>query len=404
MATTDANQQATAKQVSEPVLNPELATGISTAKKTKTKTTTDAVLNPELAAGISDASQYPASTAVSYPTAPTADTSTIGGVTAASTYAPGKEPVAPVVPPAPVEPKVGSAIVALREYYTSIGLGAEVADAVAGLKQEGYDQDTINLFAQNPESVKSADPYIKAFATAMQNRFSANTQRIKNGFAPLSPTEYIAKENSYRQIMRDAGLPAGFYDTNTALSGWIADNVSTATLTSKVALASDLLNNSDQALKDQAKYLYGLDDSHMLAHILDPEAALPLIQKQVNMVQLGAAASREGVMQDKATLEQLNAMNVSQAAAAKGFSSVAAALPASQAIASRFSPYGNAGQVGQELVSQQLGTTTAAGETPAQVAERLRRQQMQESNLFGGSAGASQQGQSLGIGTAQGVS
>ena len=238
----------------------------------------------------------------------------------------------------------------------------------------------------------------------MQNRFSANAQRVKNGFAPLAPADYIAKENSYRTIMKNAGLPAGFYDTNTALSGWLADNVDTTTLSTKVALAADILNNSDQALKDQAKYLYGLDDSHMLAHILDPEAALPLIQKQVNMVQLGAAASREGVMQTAGTLEQLNAMNVSQAAAAKGFANVAAELPATQALASRFGAYGTPGGVGQELVSQQLGTTTASGETPAQAAERLKRLQTQESNLFGGSAGASQQGQSLGIGTAQGVS
>lgn len=292
----------------------------------------------------------------------------------------------------------------LKSLYSGMGLGPEIADALTGLIKEGFTSSTISLIAQDPTSVSSSDPYIKSFATAYNTRFSANQQRIKNGFSPLSPADYIARENAFKSIMQTAGLPTGFYDTKEALSPWIADNVDTTTLQSKVNMASDILTNADQTVKDQAQYLYGLDQSHLLAHILDPEAALPLIQKQVNTIQLGAEASRQGLTQNLETLNQLNALGITQAQATAGFRNIAEQLPATQALATRYAGYVEPGTAESALMSQQFGTNAAAGDTPAAVAEKLKRLQTQEVSTFGGSAGADTRAQSLGIGTAQGIS
>ena len=59
--------------------------------------------------------------------------------------------------------------------------------------------------------------------------------------------------------------------------------------------------------------------------------------------------------------------------------------------------------IGQALTASTFNAPVAGTETPAQAAERIKRLQGQEVSAFSGSAGASQQGQSLGVGTAQGV-
>jgi hypothetical protein len=295
-----------------------------------------------------------------------------------------------------------NALQQLQSLYSGMGLGPEIATAITNLIKEGYTSDTLKLMAQDPNAVNSPDPYVKQFVSAYNTRFSANAERIKNGFSPLDPGTYINRENSYRAAMASAGLPPEFYNTNAALSGWIANNVSDATVTAKINIASDIVNNYDQTAKDQALALYGLDTGHLIAHVLDPVAALPIIQKQANIVQLGAEAARAGVAQNLDTLTQLNTIGTTQSAAMQGFGNVASQLPSMQAIASRYSGYGPAGTIEQSLLNQQLGTTSP-GETQAQAEARVKRLQTQEASTFGGSSGASQQGQSLGVANQQGV-
>jgi len=295
-----------------------------------------------------------------------------------------------------------NALQQLQSLYSGMGLGPEIATALTNLIKEGYTADTLKLMAQDPNAINSSDPYVKQFVGAYNTRFVANADRIKNGFAPLSPADYIAREGAYRSSMASAGLPPEFYNTNTALSGWIANNVDTATVQAKINIASDIVNNYDQTAKDQALALYGLDTGHLIAHVLDPQAALPIIQKQANIVQLGADAARAGVAQNLDTLTQLNTIGTTQSAATQAFGNIAAELPAMQSIASRYSGYGPAGTIEQSLLNQQLGTTSP-GETQAQAEARIKRLQTQEASTFGGSSGASQQGQSLGVANQQGV-
>lgn len=295
-----------------------------------------------------------------------------------------------------------NALQQLQSLYSGMGLGPEIATALTNLVKEGYTSDTLKLMAQDPNAVNSSDPYVKQFVGAYNTRFSANAERIKNGFAPLAPADYIAKEGAYRSAMASAGLPPEFYNTNTALSGWLANNVDSSTVQAKINIASDIVNNYDQTAKDQALALYGLDTGHLIAHVLDPVAALPIIQKQANIVQLGAEAARAGVAQNLNTLTQLNTIGTTQSAAMQGFGNVASQLPSMQAIASRYSGYGPAGTIEQSLLNQQLGTTSP-GETQAQAEAKIKRLQTQEASTFGGSSGASAQGQSLGVANQQGV-
>jgi hypothetical protein len=274
--------------------------------------------------------------------------------------------------------------------FNAYGLGGEIASAIAGLVKKGYGADTISLIAQDPTS---QDPVAVAYRT----RFAGNAGRVAKGLAPLSPAEYLATENTYATLARQAGLPAGFYDNKDAWASLISNDVSASEVQSRVNLAKDVLINTDPSYLQQMQNYYGLDQSHALAHLLDPTAALPVIQKQVDAVKFGAAAARQGLGIDAATAAQYAGLGTTETQANQGFQNIANVLPTAQELAARYNP-STAGQQGANLVASTFGGTNAA-----QAAAELKRLQQAEVSQFSGSSGANSQAQSLGIGTAQGA-
>ena len=283
-----------------------------------------------------------------------------------------------------------NAIAALTAQFNAMGLGADVAAAITAMVQQGYTADTISLIAQDPTSTNP-------LAVAMQTRFAGNAARIKAGLAPLSPAEYLATERSYRQVLSSAGLPSGFYDQTSDFTKFISQDISPTELKSRVDLASDAVTNADPFYRQSLQQQYGLSTGDMIAHVLDPSVALPILQKQAAAVSFGAEAQRQGLVVNNATAMLYGAQNISQAQAAQGFKTIAEMLPSEQALASRYTP----GAAGNQMAA--LTADVFGGPNAGIAAANLKRLSTMETSAFGGSAGASQQGQSLGIGTQQGV-
>ena len=197
-------------------------------------------------------------------------------------------------------------------------------------------------------------------------------------------------------------MPTGFYNSSAEKAKLIGADVSASELQSRVDLAAKSISGADPFYTQQLKNLYGLSQGDMIAHVLDPAAAMPLLQQQTQSTTIAAAAARNATNVNLSTAEQLAGMGVTQAQAEQGFGNIASQLPGMQAIASRYQGYGDAGTVGTGLQAATFGAPIA-GETAAQAETRLKRLQTQETSAFGGSAGASTQGQSLGVGNQQGV-
>jgi hypothetical protein len=256
------------------------------------------------------------------------------------------------------------------------------------LAMSGAGADTISLQLQQSDAYKA--------------RFAGNETRKAAGLNVLSPAEYIATENAYDQVLRASGVPEQFYKGTAEKAKLIGADVSASELQSRVNLAAKSISGADPYYTQQLQNLYGLSQGDMIAHVLDPAAAMPLLEQQTSSATIAAAAARNATNIDLGTAQQLAGMGVTQGQAEQGFQQIAQQLPATQALASRYSGYGAAGTVGQSLEASTFGAPIG-GESPAQAAQRLKRLQTQEASTFGGSAGASTQGQSLGVGNAQGV-
>jgi hypothetical protein len=266
-----------------------------------------------------------------------------------------------------------------------------LSDQIKNLAFTDAGADTISLALQNSDAYKA--------------RFSGNEARKAAGLAVLSPAEYIATENAYTQVLRNAGVPSGFYSTTAQMAKLIGADVSATELQGRIDLAKQSIANADPYYTQTLQNFYGLSSGDMIAHVLDPSVAMPLLQQQASSTAIGTEAARQATNISLTYAQQLAAMGVTQAQAAQGFQSIAQQLPATQALASRYSGYTPMGAVGQELQAATFGSPTqTTGETAAQAEQRLRKLQTAETSQFGGSAGANEQAQSLGIGTAQGVS
>lgn len=194
--------------------------------------------------------------------------------------------------------------------YGLATLGAKVLD----LARQGYSEDTITLELQNtPE---------------YQQRFAANAARIKKNLSVLTPAEYLANEDAYRQTLRAYGLTQ--FDNDAYVRQFIENDVSPSELSTRVSMAVQRVQNADPAIARTLKDYYGIGSADMVAYVLDPSQQLPKIQRQIAAAEIGVAARVQGLETGVSVAEQLAAQGITQAEAQKGYATIADILPTAQ--------------------------------------------------------------------------
>jgi hypothetical protein len=253
----------------------------------------------------------------------------------------------------------------LSQVFESYGLGT-LSTKIKEYVQQGFTPDTVTLKLQEtPE---------------YQQRFAGNTSRKKAGLPVLSPAEYLATESAYRQTMRAAGLPAGFYDTPEDFSTFIGVDVSPSELKQRVDVAAQTIEGADPFFKQQLRQYYGVNDADMVAYALDAERALPTLLKQTQAVQFGAEAARQGIQPSKTMAEQYAGLGVSKEQARVGFEQIAMMQPTAEKLSQI-----TAGS--QPVGLEQLTSATFGGTQSAEAKRRIQDLAQQEQSRFAGQAG-----------------
>ena len=214
-------------------------------------------------------------------------------------------------------------------------------------------------------------------------RFAGNEARRKAGFNVLSETAYIDQENTYRQLLRTAGLPAGFYDSNEDFTAFIAGDVSPSELNTRINDGYNAVKNSDPQVIAEMQRLYGVDDSQLAAYFLDPVKATPILLRQAQASQISAQATKQAGAEITAQqAEQLAIEGVTTQQAQAGFATIGQAQEL-------FNPL--AGEQGVGMTQQeQIGAVFA---TDAAAAQRLRKKQAERTAAFQGGGSFAGQGQ-----------
>jgi hypothetical protein len=158
---------------------------------------------------------------------------------------------------------------------------------------------------------------------AYKTRFAGNIARVQSGKGALSEGEYLSMENSYRQSMRAAGLPKGFYDQPNDLAKFIAGDVSVAEVAQRAKTAMDLVNTKDPETLKAFKDFYGVDKGHLAAYYLDSNRAMPLLEKAAEAAKIGAEAIRNGIATSGTFAESLVDKGVTQGQARQAYDETA---------------------------------------------------------------------------------
>lgn len=251
------------------------------------------------------------------------------------------------------------------------GLQGLVPQVVAWGKA-GASADQINLELQQTPEWKA--------------RFAGNTERVANGLAPLDPTTYIGLEDQYRQILND--LPAGFYDSKADIDHFIGANQSPAELSNKVQMADQIMmsgaTSGSPELQQAYQQYYGVvGTGGIIASILDPTKAEPLIEQQFTAAQIGGTALQQGLgLTKQSTAMKAAQQGVTLQQAQQAYTAIKGRLATDTAASARFANAGTT-PITQD-VEEQAGLL---GNAQAQRTQRL--VGSEEASLFGGHGGAS---------------
>lgn len=166
--------------------------------------------------------------------------------------------------------------------------------------------------------------------TVYKQRFSANETRIRNGLPPLTPSQYLSAEESYRGVLKDAMLPAGFYDSSDDFAGFIGQDTSPAEIKTRADAAARAVNNTDPAYTQALRDIYGIDEGMMTAFMLDADRALPLVERQAKAVEFGTAAVRQGLQATTFGEQFAQRGPTTGYSADQGYGAIAGMLPTAQ--------------------------------------------------------------------------
>ena len=235
---------------------------------------------------------------------------------AGGTVATGASTSTPVLSTTPTtDTKKIDAIAAISALLSSYGLG-DLSGAVTEAVQKGYTSDTIQLIMQDPNS---KDP----LAVAYQTRFSANKARFAAGKPVLGAAEYLAAERSYTQVLQSYGVSS--MATKDRLSAFIGNDISAAEVADRVGLAIDRVKNADPFTKAAlAEYYPMLNQSDIVAAVLDPAEGLPALKRKVQIGEIGGAAAIQGLKTGLGSMSEVS----------KGFENVTSGALGAEALAS----------------------------------------------------------------------
>lgn len=206
-----------------------------------------------------------------------------------------------------------SAFDILYNEFDAMGLGSLVKPLEKLIIQDvGAQQFAIEL--------RASDEY--------KARFSANDERVKKGLRVLTPREYLTVEDAYRQTLRTYGLKQ--FDNDQYVRQFIANDVSAAELSDRVATAVQRVQNADPAISRTLRDYYGITNNDLVAYVLDPNQQLQKIQRQVAAAEIGTAARKQGLEAGVAVSEQLAAQGITEAQAQKGYATIADILPTAE--------------------------------------------------------------------------
>jgi hypothetical protein len=203
------------------------------------------------------------------------------------------------------EARQSEIIGSIQALFAQYGL-ASLGDKIVQYAKQGLSADAIAIALRATPEYKQRFPAMEALAA--------------KGRA-LSEAEYVEYERTAAQLEQRYGFPQGLL--SNSVTGLLTEEVSAAELNDRAILASAAAIEAPEDVRTQMTDFYGIDQGGLAAYFLDPDRALPLLEKQYATGLIGTEARRQGVNIGVTGAEELQGFGVTQQQAREGFGQVA---------------------------------------------------------------------------------
>lgn len=281
-------------------------------------------------------------------------------------------------------PDIFKAVVNQQPEYPKDVSEAGLAAAAAALSAVGV-EGLVEVMAEIRRlypGIESADAlnllkFDKRFNTAYLTRFAGNKKLQDAGLGMLDDKTYLATEAAFGKIFNAYGLKQ--FANRDRYSSLIGNSISADELAGRVSAGYDRIVKGAGVTKDALNKLFPeLNDTDILAYVIDPVNQLPAIQRKIQAAEIGGAALAQNlsigltegptdvsgytnVSRQGLSVEQLQAQGVDLEEARRGYSTVAGRLPTAEKLSSIY----NKGleQYGRKEAEQEVFMDSAAART-----------------------------------------
>jgi len=176
----------------------------------------------------------------------------------------------------------------LKALFDQYGLG-ELATAVVKyqtdpqFKNDKGDIDTSKAM----EDLRQQPTYRSRFAAKIARDELIKKAAQSGQFTLMQPIDergQLSLEQEYAKKAQQAGLPAGFYDNPQDFVNLITNDVSVNEYTTRIDMAQQAALQSNDALRQQLKQQYGIQEGDLTAFYLDPNRAREVTAQKTNDV------------------------------------------------------------------------------------------------------------------------
>jgi hypothetical protein len=163
-------------------------------------------------------------------------------------------------------------------------------------KTQGIDDPAFADFVSNSimNDVSEAQTLIELYdQPAYKLRFPGMAKlRTKN--RTITEAQYIGLENQIVETLRFFDLPAGFYDDRATMGKMIENEVSPKEVQDRAQMAQDLARSADPNTRNALMDFYKVGEGAITAYFLNPDKALPLLQKAAKAASIAGIGKTYG--------------------------------------------------------------------------------------------------------------
>ena len=215
------------------------------------------------------------------------------------------------------------------EFVPMVGAKEILRNVLSSYGLEGLYEYAWSLYTNQTIDVNDTESFMYALREqeAYKKRFAANERRKALGFNELKPATYIALEKSYKDTLAANGLPQGFYDSPDDFEKLIGGDVSVSELNNRLRDAYTVVRDASPEVKNKMAEMYGITDGDLLAYVIDPDRARPLMapdyKRQAQAALIAESAQRlSGLNFNKDIAEQFVRQGTTQAEAEAAFTTI----------------------------------------------------------------------------------